>query len=846
MPESIYNFTLSLMELTGFHERELIEKRGFSKESIKHYRFVSSGPYMSEVEPKLRAKFTDAELITSGIFIDDGKSGSINPTLLEERIVIPYLDKAGECYLLRPHKMGLTSIPIEVYHRMNLWNDSIILTEGEFKAAAGCQLGFATIAVPGISSFSEKHFPELVKVLNDHKVRKVCVIFDNEVKDDPAFPLKYKDNPQDRYDTQFYAYYMAKRLSDEGFSTEVGWLPDGWRKDGKIDIDGAMAQGRTHDDLAKVVKDAKPHKQYLSELDKDIQQILLRKNAQKRYHHHIRKEFGHYVATRKRGKLDYDEVISNFIIKIVATHRTQEGVVREIMFINEFGESSGVFGMEAGDMVGSDSFSSFCYLHGNFCWRGTAEDLSTIWQSEFLMDDGRTIMEPDHIGWVESERMWMFGNVAITEDGKELRPDKNHVFWREKRGIKPVPLGITTGKMAISEGIPYLHMAAFDVATIRSRLGECIGANEAALCLGWISAVPFMEEVFDAYGCFPFLFVTGRRGSGKSTVAEWLMNFYGLENAGKMAADTTAVGVQRYLAYYASLPVFLDEYRNTKFIMMKNGFFRNAYNRQSAGKGIKDSGWNVREAKIRGTLLLSGEETPEDNALLTRCIPVLISEKNRTVNHFNWFQANRGKFSCHIYDILKRKKDLLAQFMKVLNEGKEFFVGEGADDRLAVNYAIVAAGYAIAFGESDIDFAKWLAIETTRVRAEYQDEQAVSVFLHDLLVLKTRKEIDDSYWDIQGGKIYIYGRGLYNIWSKDFLRSRGEVTFKESAIRDYLKEEPGYIESGVQHRWKGERRECTVFDLDKAPDEILSLVGRGEGWQEEDARQSASKYQSAT
>ena len=821
MSESIYNFTLSLMDLTGYHERELTEKRGFSKESIKHYRFVSSGSYMVGIEPKLRSKFTEAELIASGIFVDDGKAGSINPMLLEDRIVIPYLDKTGECYYLRPHKMGLAGIPIEVYHRMNLWSDHVILTEGEFKAAAGCQLGLATIAVPGISSFSEAHFPALVKVLNDHKVKRVTVLFDNEVKDDPAFPKRYKDNPNDRYDTQFYAYYMAKKLSDEGFTTDVGWLPDGWRVDGKADIDGALALGKTTDDFRKILKEAKSHRHYLSGLDKEIQNVLLRKNAQKRYRHHIRKEFGHYVASRKRGKLEYDEVISNFVIKIVATHRTQEGVVREIMFVNEFNEFSSSFSMDPEDMV--DSFKTFCYRHGNFSWQGKPEDLDAIWVSEFLMDDGRTIVEPDHIGWIDSEKSWLFGNIFIDESGVETRPNKDHVFWKQKKGIKPIPLGITTGKSSISEGIPYLHLSEINMTDVKNRLSECIGPNEAALCLGWVSAVPFMEEVFDDFGCFPFLFVTGRRGSGKSTVAEWLMNFYGLENAGKMASDTTAVGVQRYLAYYSSLPVYLDEYRNTKQITMKNGFFRNAYNRQSAGKGTRE-GFGVREAKIRGTLLLSGEETPEDNALLTRCVPVLISEKNRVKNHFNWFQANRTKFSYHIYDILRHRKERLEVFRRVLTEGKEYFVAQGSDDRLAVNYAIVAAGYAVAFGEKDLDFAKWLAIETTRVKAEYQDEQAVSVFLHDLLVLKTRGELDDRYWDVSDGKAYLYFRGLYNAWSKDYRNSRGEVTFKESAIRDYIKEEPGFISVDHQHQWHGERRHCVVFDLSKASDEIVNLV----------------------
>ena len=62
-----------------------------------------------------------------------------------------------------------------------------------------------------------------------------------EIKDDPKLP-NYKPDVTDRYDTQYYAYLMAKMLNKSGFETIIGTLPDSWRVQGKIDIDGALAQ----------------------------------------------------------------------------------------------------------------------------------------------------------------------------------------------------------------------------------------------------------------------------------------------------------------------------------------------------------------------------------------------------------------------------------------------------------------------------------------------------------------------------------------------------------------------------------------------------------------------------
>ncbi len=822
--EQIYNAILQLSELKQVHRDALITDRGFSDATIDKYKFRSSGPYLAKLD-ELAAKFPEEELIGTGAFIHDGQRARVNPILLEDRIIIPYLNRNGDCYLIRPHKLGLSGIPIEIYQEMNLEGNpsEIIITEGEFKAVAGMQWGIPTIAVPGISSFSEIHFPRLVKLLNDYGVRKITIIFDNEVKDDPAFPERFKDNPSDRYDTQFYAYYMAQKLEKEGKECRIGTLPDGWRVKGKIDLDGACAQLKTAGDIKRVIYTAKTRAEFLQELTSEAKQVILRKTAQKRHRSNIRREFGHYVASRKRGKVEWDEVISNFVIKIIATHHSPEGMIREVQFVNEFGQFSGTFQMPPEAMAGSDGFSTFCIGRGNFVWRGNKDDLATIWESEFLMDDGRHIIEPDHIGWVESEKIWLFGNIAIDTEGKELRPDKNHVVWMEKKGIKAIPLGVTTGKTVISEGIPYLNLTEFKASEIKTRLEGAIGKNQARICLGWVTASLFLEEVFDKYGCFPFLFITGRRGSGKSTVAEWLMNFYGLENAGKTASDTTQVGIQRYLSYYASLPVYLDEFRNTKNITQKTGFLRNAYNRQSSGKGIK-ADFGLREAKVRGTLIIAGEETPEDNALQSRSIIITVSEKHRTENHFKWFMANRLKFSYHTYDILKRKRLLVQEFIHTLDVAKEHLVEAGADDRTAINYAIMAAGYVAAFGDNDIDFAEWITVEAKRIHDENQEEQAIGIFLQDLVALKTDGQITKRYWTIFDGRIYLYFHGLYSVFSREYRRSRGIEPFKAASLMEYLKEEPGFLGSRVNHRIEGEMRSCVVFDEATCPEPIRHLI----------------------
>lgn len=837
--KDIYTFVMERSRLTEAHKAILLEKRGFGDKIVQSAKLFSGGPHNQHLEVELLEKFSEQDLLSSSVFVFDErqKKSVLNPILLSETntiegktvdgIIIPYLDAEDRAYVLRPHKLGLKGVPAEVYQEKNLKSEpgEIIITEGEFKALAGMSMGIPTIAIPGISSFSETKFPQLLEFLKLKKVKQIVIIFDNEVKDDPNIIHRFKDNPTDRHDTEFYAYYMATKLEESGFETRIGTLPDKWREDGKIDIDGALKQGRGRGDLLKVMFDAMPRNEYLRELPSEAKNAVLRKRAQKRMRGNIKKEFNRYMAHRVRGKSSWDEPISNFVIRVVATHETPDGIRRELEFVNEFSERSSAFTINAESMSSVDKFRSFCLNRGNFSWKGNLDDLMTIWESNFLMmDEGRYIVEADHVGWVEHMKVWLFGNVAITLDGEEKRPDKNGVIWLEKKGIKTTALSVTTGKASIEEGVPYLNLGAkVDMQEVLKKLSESIGPEEAAVALGWVSAVPFMEDVFAYCGSFPFLFVTGQTTSGKSTVAEWLMRFFGVDGGGKALSQTTSVAIQRLLGYYSCLPTFLDEYRNSKEIIPKTGFLRNVYNRQSSGKGVKAE-FGLREAKVRGTLIVAGEETPRDPALLSRFIPIFVSRSKRTVNDYNWFQANKGKFSAHLYDILKRRKELGPIFVRTFKEWQDKFVAKGIEDRLALNYATVVAGYAVAFGTSDVKFADWLVKETATIQEEQREERAISVFLDDLLSLKSRKLIDEHYWETDNGHAYIYFHGLHQIWAEAHKKSSADDAFKPQSLRAYFREEPGFEEINVLKKIKGEPRRCLKFNLRGCSQRIKILV----------------------
>jgi len=276
------------LPLTVNDFEKLTRERGFSEKTIRTLGFRSNNYSNKRLLEQLADEFPVDLLIREGIFKVEGRQG---PRLsgqfygygitdekgndgerkfaITEPIIIPYLNEQGVPDYCRPHKGGVRK-PKDELEELDLSEDApehcgshvycpyilkelirecdgvCVLTEGEFKAAALYQCRIAAIACPGITFIRNKAFrDELIGLLREYGVKELVVIFDNEVKDDPAFPKRYKPDPDKQWDTFVYAEYTARTLRETLFQVEgacrVGNLPDELRIDGKADFDGVLA-----------------------------------------------------------------------------------------------------------------------------------------------------------------------------------------------------------------------------------------------------------------------------------------------------------------------------------------------------------------------------------------------------------------------------------------------------------------------------------------------------------------------------------------------------------------------------------------------------------------------------
>jgi hypothetical protein len=161
--------------------------------------------------------------------------------------------RIAECFMLRPHKDNLPSrsnkylydfeadenpedvgvtFPygehiIELLHKPNFKVDHLVITEGEFKAAALFQCGIPAIAIPGITMASGRSGARFRSILREllrrRHIKSATIIFDNETKEYIAF--------EKRFEVQIYTEFLAHALRSTVYA-KIGTLPDDMRRKG--------------------------------------------------------------------------------------------------------------------------------------------------------------------------------------------------------------------------------------------------------------------------------------------------------------------------------------------------------------------------------------------------------------------------------------------------------------------------------------------------------------------------------------------------------------------------------------------------------------------------------------
>lgn len=861
--KEIYQLIVDNTVLSPEHRVELLEKRGIPFEVSDFLKFRTCGPEFKKHPAFQKIPDEIAYTLTQERcqhqrdlgWTMDSHEGDPCPDkkckfkLGKPRIFIPYLSPEGQVLHLRPHKSGFSETPHQIYIPYPVMQEdrsTLVLAEGEFKAVASCLMGRPAISVQGIATFSRKNLPRLMEALYALECKEVIVCFDNEIKDDPRFE-NYKEDYTDRYDTTVYEYVMAKAIGNykQGvykIKTRIARLKGSWRVNGKADIDGVLAQGIDALDYQNIVDNARSPEETRKSWNLPEKHVACVERKINRFFYSgpIEKKMdGYYIVDYQKGaKEDSPKArrlkkITNFKIDLVFTAYSENKPTERHCQLRSNYRTSVPAIIKAEVMVSRQAFQKMCYDLGDFEFSGSDSDLQALWSYIFLHQDGREINRVKSYGFNEEDQAWFFNNGAY-KNNKFYPLQGKQIFIEEQGYMLP--------KKTISDEIspPNLSIidSDFNLNEIFDNFQKIVRPEFAKIIFGWTLGNFFLDKILKQWKVYPFLFLHGTMGGGKSTLANFIMSFFGFSMKGIPLANSTVAGIKRSVANYSMIPLWLEEFRNNDpKIQDKIGLLRSIYDRSTLVQATRAED-EIKTHTARASLIISGEEQPRDAALNSRCIliPRFDNEDHKkNMLEFEWIENNKNRFNGVGHRILTHQEIYWEKIKKRVDEYLEGFREnlQNIDFRNRIHMSVVAGVCDVFLGETQ-DFEDFIGKHTLERSEMIHSKQALYIFFHDLMTMQATKEIQFKFIRKMNDKSYdnpvaLWFSGAFDFWEKRYKMTRADIPASSIALLEHLKAEPYYIKP-IKTRLDGKVLHCYLLNSDhkKFPQVLKDILENDE------------------
>ena len=546
-----------------------------------------------------------------------------------------------------------------------------------------------------------------------------------------------------------------------------------------------------------------------------------------------------YYKVRYKDGIEYKTKLTNFVIRLRNIFIRGIEREREVIIIREDGAESDAFIVPSEAKVSLRSFRTLVANAVDGSFYGREEDMIAVWEFAYKSSTEKLVQLPDRVGRLDKFKGWLFKDCFITDTGAVYTPDEEGAIWilDKTLGIRPVP--ISENEASEMSGIPTMKPSMVEedrrdllknfAKQLAKNLGGTEGIGDVLTILGWVKACAFSNSIFKASGSFPFLYLWGRNGKGKTIILRWLLSIYGMGEAGFNTTSqlNSGVGFSRKLAYYASLPMCIDEIR-IKDTQDWYSAFRAWWQRVGRTVASKE-GFGVRDTPVRSTILFGGEDQFVDPATRQRCIPIRIRINGReTAESYNWIKIAVDDFHNIGFDwIVEAGKRDFAKIYGEMKELKGVLKKNGISDRTADNWTI--AGYfGLELGKEifpDYNYMEYLAKFTKEDATEQEEDDTLTKFweLIEGLQSEENPKISRTHFRRDGELVYVWFSEIFRIVKRE--DARNPDPFSSRAIKASIIEEPYFVvESRKRVGLGNDIRRVLVFNFDKMPDSLKTIV----------------------
>jgi len=361
-----------------------------------------------------------------------------------------------------------------------------------------------------------------------------------------------------------------------------------------------------------------------------------------------------------------------------------------------------------------------------------------------------------------------------------------------------------------------------EIEIIKKALFNFNDPFKSKLILGWFGAT-FLKPLINYK--FPYLFIVGGPGSGKTSTIELFQNFTGSkENNVTNAGGVTQFSIAKKGASSNMIPFWIDEYKLHKIPEKQQNLLsevlRMVYNQTPITRGKADQ--TTVSYKFTAPLILTGETRTEETAVQDRSIFIELDKREkqegfRTLEKNEYLLKKLGK-TLLLYALSQNPQDISKRYDELTNNLKKVIM----DDRERNNIAVVLLGLEFiqqitGMTEDNTSLTQWYKKNLTE-NHKSEKEKFIEVF----------QEMIESHRIYPGDKYKIMDNDLRIVWSAfygDLVKASkdGVISYEilsNRELKKLLKTQEG-VNDGVNTKFDDKQKKCLSIKLTLDQKEIL-------------------------
>lgn len=512
-----------------------------------------------------------------------------------------------------------------------------------------------------------------------------------------------------------------------------------------------------------------------------------------------------YCSTDK-GNAFYD--ISNFSIEIIQHMQDEQFPMKLIRICNVHGVEK-IFDVLSEKINTLNSFKNVVTSYGNFSFSGSAAQHERLLR--YLFDRMGTGRKIDVLGW-QAEGFWVWNNKIVIPGLREEAINSEGLFKHQNDSYYIPSANKNFEKNMYKYGAQKKFRSIPTEVSLPQYLKQLYKVHRGHAITGILFGIGslFQDIVVSCTGFFPILFYFGPASTGKDNICEAIQSFVGQpQTAIQLEGSASTIKAQiREFAQFSNGISQLSEYKRGN--PQVDGIIKGLWDRRGYKRGSIESRVAVDEVPIISSTLLTGNDSPDAEALITRLIweemkvQEFSEEAKASYNKLkdmcrrgvsgisDWLLHKRAVFQEHFLEVYREKKRLLSEREAI----------KGVPVRMIDNLAVLYAVYGIferegifPFWQEDMErhFDSLIENQRRKIESDSVYQRFWDCFMVCMRLTQGERLQVDTNLRAEGGRIYFNFSTAYSIVQRQWFVQYREQAPGKSEMRRQLREDSSCI-----------------------------------------------------